>query len=464
MSAAEFEEIPCPDITQSQVENHLATMIGVSAQDIQDRLIIADMLSERSFTKTWATTLNRAQYEGINFGPNLVKENKHRFSYPEGEASGGYRNTGIPNVEPYGTWERNAREVMQWTYNYMLQLSGQIGGFGDLFPVRPTLDRGCTQRFHATHAELKLLTRLMRQGTIGEAQSVLMAVSRHMCEYCKPVVAHLARNGRRRIAVASPRKKTRGASNAIEQPEYILFDNDGSYTQYTRRSTDAASNYRCIKKQFTGAIPAGIDTFRAPDPNFAPPARQIQLHTAKQVQALNRTNAVSRQFSSEDLAGSVRNLACVDEVEGPGSEDVIYISNDLPKSVYCPRPQTMTGIYGTFGPLSVDNPLMVLKSIGSFCDVSSVAPAMGAPSTHSFTLKCPADYQLTGFHGYFGSLVNKIGITCRRISDGAVAKLGPVGLSAGGTPVDKECEFGAAGRQIKLWVGDAIDGLGLGCR
>lgn len=154
-------------------------------------------------------------------------------------------------------------------------------------------------------------------------------------------------------------------------------------------------------------------------------------------------------------------------MNGPSNVCHDLLARKLPMTIDCPRPQTMTGIWGTFRVYSPGFPVVVMMSIGTFCDVHTRQPEMGTRRTIPLEMKCPAGYQLTGMFGSFSDFVNEIGIECKRVSDGAAYKsklFAPVGTKREKS-VARDCELNAAANKLQFWTGPvAIDGLGFCCR
>lgn len=175
----------------------------------------------------------------ISFRDPIIKDDNKRFSYPLGEKSGGYTANNQPTQDPVDpTYRERSRKVAENTIAYMNKFADQVDGFRQQYLGKHGLEpEACAGHIRSTHAELKLLVRLMHQGDVTPpGATVFTAVSRHMCYNCRLIMAHLARNGNRKIFVATPRKsrKKKSATGAvIHQPEYVFFNKDGTFTAYS---------------------------------------------------------------------------------------------------------------------------------------------------------------------------------------------------------------------------------------
>lgn len=494
---ASFLTLPCAEHSLDTLESYIGQQAGISADEVHSRLVLADLLGDRAFKKTWATHKTLSEYQTLplrppNPPPNVyVKEDRYRFAHPFGECSG-YGRSAITNEEPYRTWEMNAKKSADLTYAYLVEKLGDpengIQDFRTYFPGT-VQDNGCEHIFRATHAELKLLTRLMVENELGLGDQLFMSVSRHMCRYCRDIMAHLARNGNRKVFVVSPRKGDKDVeqSNYLDQPEFIFFNSDGSFERYERDGASAQSPFKCTKTIFFPPLPNNIDTYISPHeivmtgeiPQDLSSSRTDRNSNSNATKPRKESSQVqlSKPVASSSSAGEIiiqldpidpLSFCPAEEIEdGPSSDDCFTIIGSTMKTLDCPRPETVTGIHGTFGEIlewEVVPPPIVLFSIGPYCDETRKVDAMGPVGGFTFDIQCPTGYQVTGMQGNFGVAVDKIGVICQRISDGDTWISPLEGYSTGGIYRSSTCSDLGAGRTLNIWAESFMDGLGMCCR
>lgn len=288
VQAATFSEVPCAPQTKDEVEQQMADWAGFTVIAVQERLELADLLAIRSRGRTWATHKNLGQYNDIGMNQGINDANTARFGYPDGETSGGYSTAALVAEQRLRNWELSSRISAQLSIDYMDKLRGVIDGFSAQVP-RNVFDHNCEGEFRSSHAELKSIVRLMQEGDLPEGQQIFLSVSRHMCKFCREILAHLARNGNRKIFIASPRAGRKLAATFL-RPEYAYFDEDGTLIRYRRNNPATTAPFKCHQMSFN-PVPNGVDTYIPPDPYVpAPPPPLANTEVREIMRQLNITN------------------------------------------------------------------------------------------------------------------------------------------------------------------------------